>query len=200
MTSRKWTVVTLALMVGCGGKYLTWKAKAPAPTVTGKVAINVTDARTKEKDHRVVGLKPGYMNIPMAIRLEKDNDVADAVKELFTQAALASGIGVALPTDTASTAKIAGTVQDFWCQGVPFVPFSFTASIKTTFTISDPGTGAVRSNADKMIFASETSTDCQAAFSKALNTALTGAMQHFGQADVKGALTGAAPAAAPAAN
>ncbi len=196
------------LVVGLGsvmafaacGRYLQWKSAAPAATVVGKVAVQVEDQRQAKgivKDLRVVGVAPGYMNIPTEIRLETPTEAAESLRDLFGQAALSAGVGVAALDDKAPSAVLKVNVGYLQCGG--FWPV-FIANFVGSVELRDPVTGAVRMP-EQAINIKDGSSDCQSAHRNMLTKVYAEAHKlMMAQGFKDAAAASAAPAAAPAAD
>jgi hypothetical protein len=110
-------VTLLALSAACGGPIMSWRAQPPAPALTGKAAVVVTDKRRGPQggdDPSVIGSERGAFLVASAVRLAEPTEAADKLRDLVTQAALTAGIGVG----PAGSARIALDVHDLWCEGV----------------------------------------------------------------------------------
>ena len=189
--------IAVVMAAGCGGPkhYFTWKALPAAPSVAGKMAIEVHDKRDPKKggdDTRAVGLGTGSFGIPQTIRLNNPSAVAMEMADYLSQAALAAGIGVAAPGDPAPTGKMVAEIQQLWCSGYAFV---FKADVTMSIMVVDPASGAVRMAAVPF-HTDDGDSDCRGAYRKALTKGFEAAVAVMNQ--MKPAATGAA-AAAPAA-
>jgi hypothetical protein len=97
---------------------MSWRAQPPAPTLTGKATVVVTDKRRGPQggdDPSVIGSERGAFMVASPVRLSEPTEAADKLRDLVTQAALTAGIGVA---PAAGGARIALDVHDLWCDGV----------------------------------------------------------------------------------
>jgi hypothetical protein len=198
-------VLALALLssfVGCGGgHYLTWRAAPPAPTMAGKLAIEIQDKREPKKGGErpeQIGLQTGSFGIPTPIRLPP-NELVQRMHDFVTQAAMAAGVGVVAPGQEASAStKVVVEVQTFWCTG--YSP-AYKANITAGVMVVDPATGQVRVAAQPLI-AEAGGMNCQSIYRKLLSNLFENARTMFAAGPVReGAVgNGVAPAAgAPAA-
>jgi hypothetical protein len=187
-------------MVGCGGggHYLRWNATPAASSMSGKLAIAVTDKREEKKGglHQdEVGRQTGSFGIPQAIRLKKSDSVASSVRDLVAQAAAAAGIGVAAPGQEGSaTAKLVIEVQTLWCTGYNPV---YKADVTASVAVVDPATGAVRVPAQPLS-ASGGGMACQSIYKKLMSDIYQQAKTLLSQSPIKQASIGqVAQASAP---
>jgi hypothetical protein len=130
--------------VGCGGTYLTYKAQPPAPSLNGKVAIEVRDTREAgrggDKTDQV-GLQTGAFGVPAPIRLRAPEDVSGTVHKLVGEAAQSAGVAVVPPGASDATGKLLVEVQRFWCTG--YSP-AYKGDVTLSLTVTDPSGAQVR--------------------------------------------------------
>lgn len=162
-------ILGMMSMAGCGGgKYLRWSGAPPASAMSTKVALEVTDKREEKKGGlhaEQIGLQTGSFGIPQAIKL-KNETLAGDVRDLLTQAAASSGLGVVAAGQEAGAAgKFVVEVQTFWCTGYNPV---YKADITASVTVVDPATGAVRVPAQPLT-ASGGGMVCQSIYKKLLS-------------------------------
>lgn len=190
-------LVALTTLAACGGGYLRWKARPAAPAVVGKIAILVNDSRPEKNpqnsDRRVVGMQPGFANIPTPIRLPTETEAAESVRDMLGQAALTAGIGVAPAGDPAPSAKVMVDMGYLWCTG--FWPV-FRAGLVAGITVIDPATNQPRTQ--PMLLKTEGGAgDCQSAHRDNLTKAYDAAVAMMASPEFKGAATGGGGMAPP---
>jgi hypothetical protein len=193
---------TLLLMLlplaglGCGGKsYLTYQGLPPAPSPSGKVAIEVRDVREpngRTAGHDVVGAQTQVlMPAPRPIRLDPPETVPGTLARLFSDAARAAGIGVAAPAATDATGKLVVEVFRFWCSGYDPV---YKVDISVRLTLTDPSGAQARVPAQPLSIQGS-STRCHAAYQKSLTQLLDVARTVLSADAMKSAAASGAPSA-----
>jgi hypothetical protein len=200
---KSWVLVGAVLAFAGCGKYLTWRTKPPATTVTGKLNIMVDDTRQKKglvKDTRIVATEPGPYMIPIDKRLDTPTEAAESIRDMLGQAALSSGVGVAAVGEK-GTANLMVELNGLHCTGHWPV---FIASFAAGITLVDPTTMAVRMPT-QAITVQGGAGDCQNAHKDALTKAYLEAEKLMGAdgfkqaaAAVPAGTAAADPAAAPA--
>jgi hypothetical protein len=161
----------IAAGIGCGGRWLRWSAKPAAPSVAGKIVLEVADHREPKKggeDPRQVGFNResggfGIPGVPRPILLPSATEYAESLRDLFGQAALTAGIGVAPAGDNSGTARVVVEVSNGWCDG--FFPV-YKANVNAMVTVTGPD------NAPRMqpvpVASGDDAGDCQTAYKKTL--------------------------------
>jgi hypothetical protein len=184
-----------ALAVGCGGRWLRWKAKPAASTMVGKADITVADHREPKKggmDPRHVGNERNGWGVPFAIRLRSPTEAAESIRDFIGQAAMSSGVGVAAPGEPV-TGRIAVEIQQLWCDGYPPV---YKANMVAAITVVGPD------NSPRMpavpLVAEGGHMGCQWAYQNMLTKAYDQAMALMSQQGFKDAVAGAGAAPPPA--
>ena len=188
-------VVAGALLIACGGRWMTWRAQPAAPAVAGKIMITVADHREVKKggdDPRVVGQERNGWGIPFAIRLPTPTEAADSVRDMLGQAALTAGVGVAPMGDMTGSAKVAVEIQSMWCDGYsPVYKAGMTASVM----VLGPD-NAVRVPG-MPLQAEDGAWNCHDAYRNMLTKAYQQAVAMMSQPQIRDALTAAGGAAPP---
>jgi hypothetical protein len=162
-----------AVILGCGGKsYLTYKGLPAAPSLDGKVAIEVRDGREpngRTAEHDVVGAQTRVLvPAPLPIKLDQPETVPGTLARLFSDAARAAGIGVVAPTATDATGKLIVEVYRFWCSGYDPV---YKVDISVNLIVADPSGAQVRVPGQPLSITGS-STRCHGAYEKSLTQLL----------------------------
>jgi hypothetical protein len=188
MNSKLAFAVLPLLAVGCG-PYLQYKAQPPAPSLQGKVVVEVRDAREPGKggnQHEQVGVQRGSFGIPDNIRVESPTMVADTMHSLVSDAAMAAGLGVAQKGDEAgATSRIVVDIQRFWCVGYGGYKGDVTASVMVT----DPSGQQIRIPGQP-VHTDDGGIDCRRIFKKSLTEFLVAARALLLQPQVRAAAVG----------
>lgn len=183
------------LAVGCG-PYLQYKAQPPAPSLQGKVVVEVRDAREPGKggnQHEQVGVHTGTFGIPDEIRVDGPMVVTDTMQELVSQAAEAAGIGVTRAGDPAATARVVVDVQRLWCAG--YNP-AYKGDVTAGLMITDPTGQQVRVPAQPL-HAEDGGMDCKRIYKKALTDFFKATRALFETPPIRAAATGIPTAGPP---
>lgn len=181
------------LAVGCGGRWLRWKAKPAAPAMVGKADITVADHREPKKggaDPRHVGNERNGWGIPFAVRLRTPTEAAESIRDFIGQAAMSSGVGVAAPGEPV-TGRIAIEIQQMWCDGYPPV---YKANLVAAVTVVGPDNSPRLPPVPLMVEGGHMG--CQWAYENMLTKAYAQAMALMSQQSFKDAIAGT-PGGAP---
>jgi hypothetical protein len=196
---RKLVVLLLpVVMVGCGGTYLTYKTQPAAASLSGKVAIEVRDAREPNRGgdkKEQIGLQTGAFGVPAPIRLKAPEEVAGTVAKLITESANAAGVAVVPPGAPDATGKLVVEVQRFWCTG--YNP-AYKADVTLSLTVTDPSGAQVRVPGQPL-HADAGGMECRGIYKKLLTQLFQTAKTAMAADPIKAAAAGAAPSTASAA-
>jgi hypothetical protein len=179
------------LAVGCGGRWLRWQARPPAPAMVGKVEITVADHRAPKRggaNPRHVGDERNGWGIPFPITLRSPTEAAESIRDLIGQAARSSGVGIAAPGEPVS-GRIVVEIEELWCDGAP--P-DYTARVAAAITVvgaddSPPAAAA----APQRVTVEGGHVDCQRAYEDVLTKAydrMTALMSQPGFKEAVGAV------------
>jgi hypothetical protein len=184
------------LAVGCG-PYLQYRSQPPAPSPAGKVIVEVRDSREPKKGgdkKEEVGVRTGAFGIPDEIRVDSPMTVTETMHKLVTEAALASGIGVAAQGQEASaTARVVVDINRLWCAGYRPV---YKGDVTASMMVLDPNGQQVRV-VGQPVHGEDGGMDCKRIYKKALTDFFNNARALFTMPQVKDAATGANTRAAP---
>ncbi|HEY2743374.1 MAG TPA: hypothetical protein VGL86_02070 [Polyangia bacterium] len=139
----KTTFALLALATAGCGPMLQYRATPPAPTLYGRVVVEVRDGREPKAGggkHEEVGMQTGTFGIPDMITVDGPTTVADTMRQLVSDAARAAGIGVS-QDGSGATARIFVDVQRLWCTG--YSP-AYKADVTASLSVMDPSGRQIR--------------------------------------------------------
>jgi hypothetical protein len=174
---------------GCG-PYLQYTAQPRSPTPSGKIIVDVRDNREPKfggEKKNEVGIQSGAFDLPSTIRVESGTTVADTMRRLIGDAALAAGVGVAATTDDpGATARVVVEVTRLWCTG--YRP-AYRADITVNLSIADP-TGREVRLPPQAVHAENGGLDCRRGYQRALTEFLNNTKALFATEQVKTFATG----------
>jgi hypothetical protein len=186
---RPFCLLLIAVATGCG-PYLQYAAQPRSPTPSGKIIVDVRDNREPKfggEKKNEVGIQSGAFDLATAIRVEGATTVADTMRRLVGDAALAAGIGVATTNDDpAATARVVVEVTRLWCTG--YRP-AYRADITANLSIADPTGREIRLPA-QAVHAENGGLDCRRAYQRALSGFLNSAKALFATEQVRTFATG----------
>lgn len=183
----------LAAGFGCGPTYIV-RTSTPAPTLYGRVSVEVTDRRDPKHggaDPSQIGIERGSWGIPSPVRIGAP--LALELHDLLADAASSTGIGVLpLGQNAGATSRLMVEIQDFWCDGYPPV---FKSRAVASAAILDGMTGQVRVPGQPLM-AERDAGNCHAALRRTMDALRTAAVAMFANPQLHAALINE-PAAPP---
>lgn len=193
MTIRTLSAVLLLVAAGfgCGpSRYLAWDAAPPAPSLIGRVSIEVGDRREPKhggEDPSVIGLQRSGFGIPYPIHIGGRAELSLEMHDILTDAAMSEGIGVLPPgPPVGATSRLVVEIQQFWCDG--YFPV-YKSNISASATIVDGATGQVRVPGQPLVAAANDG-DCRHALRRAVNQLYGSARGWFANPQIRNALVG----------
>jgi len=180
---------------GCG-PYLRYRSQPPAPPLTGKVIVEVRDAREPNRGGNMkeeVGTQTGAFGVPTPIRVESPSTVAATVAQLVGEAAQSAGVAVVPPGTAGATSKVVVEVQRFWCTGYNPV---YKGDVIASFTVFDPAGAQVRVPGQP-VKGEDGGMDCRSIFKKSLTDFFMATKALFAMEPIRSAATGMTPAGTP---
>ncbi len=137
------TFALWALVAAGCGPMLQYQASPPSPSLNGRIVVEVRDSREPKaggKKHEEVGMETGTFGIPDVITVAGPTTVADTMRRLVSDAALAAGIGVT-EDGGGATARVVVDVQRLWCTG--YSP-AYKADVTASVSVMDPSGQQIR--------------------------------------------------------